>query len=534
MDKFDANILEIHHLREQNIQLQRQNEQLEKQVQVLQEKAEVQENTITLLKNKLFGSKSEKRKPVADENDPQMSLFNETEQAADPSVPDPTDETVTEVKGHKRKKKGTRKIDLDAFPQETVMHDLPEEERICKECGHPMHSIGEELHHRELVLIPAQIKVVNHKCRSYECRYCRGHELPYVHKPACPKPVIPHSAASASLIAAIAEAKYVYAVPLYRQEQIFKDMNLPLPRATMANWMIWTGREYLEPLAALLKEELLKQPVLHADETPVQVHKEKGRPNKRKSFVWVYTSGCYERERPVVLMTYHPGRSAAFAKDMLEGYEGYVHTDDYGGYNWIDPERHVLCMVHARRKFSEAKKAAGGVPTPIADEALDRIGELFAIERDLQNMSPEKRQEERQKRARPVLDELFAWAKSILEQMTIKNRLSNALNYLVSNEKGLMRYLDNGMCELSNNMAENSIRPFVVGRKNWLFCDTPRGARTSAIIYSMVETAKANGLNPGKYLEYILGGLSSEEYPGRKETLEQYLPWNPEVQAHCK
>ena len=191
-------------------------------------------------------------------------------------------------------------------------------------------------------------------------------------------------------------------------------------------------------------------------------------------------------------------------------------------------------MVHARRKFSEAKKAAGGVPTPIADEALERIGELFAIERDLQNVSPEKRQEERQKRARPVLEELFAWAKSIREKLTIKNRLSNALNYLISNEKGLIRYLDSGMCELSNNMTENSIRPFVVGRKNWLFCDTPRGARTSAVIYSMIETAKANGLNPGKYLEYILSGLSNEEYPGRKETLEQYLPWNPEVQAYCK
>ncbi len=362
----------------------------------------------------------------------------------------------------------------------------------------------------------------------YGCRQCEkeGTEVPVVAAPA-PKPLIPKSFASPSSLAYVMTMKYVDGMPLYRQEQHLERMGIKLGRSVMSNWML-KGAGYLEMLYEVMKQALLEREVLAADETAVQVLKESGRPAESKSYMWLYRTGG-GNDPPIVLFDYQTSRSSEHPKEFLKGFKGYLHVDGYGGYESLPGVILVGCMAHARRKFDEAIKAmpAGTRKKPSrAREGLGMINKLFLIEQKLKNCTPQERQEERNQLSRPIVESFRAWLDSLADAVAPKTALGVAVTYCRNQWSKLIRFLDDGRLEIDNNRSERSIKPFVMGRKAWLFANTPSGA--SAIIYSIVETAKENKLNPYEYLNYFY-----EQFPGidvkEPGNLKRLLPWNVEL-----
>ena len=507
----------IDELTAQNESLETENNQLRKQIEWLR-KAQ-------------FGCKSETKKVVYPEE--QMSLFNEAETEAKPSAPEPE---VT-VKPHKRKKKvGHREELLANLPHQKIV--VEPDTMVCPACGSELSPVGEEFIRSEVIYIPSHVEVKDFYRKSYECRECRKQGQPAILKAAMPQPVIPHSIASPSVVAHVMMQKYGYAVPLYRQESEWKRIGLAFPRANLANWIIIATKEWLVPVYDRLHELLLEEPCLHADETPVQVHNEKGRKNTSKSYMWIYTSTTLNPNQNIRLFEYAPSRAGNCAETFLNGFQGYLLTDDYSGYHNIKTAGHCLCWAHARRKFVDAAPAyakdTDAWANSLIQEGIRQIGELFHKETEYKDLSPEERYTRRLNDEKPILQALFAWAESHVGRLLPKSPLATAMNYLLSNRIELTNYLKDGHCDISNNTAENGIRPFTIGRKNWLFSNRPNGAKASAIVYSLVETAKANNLDPERYLQYLFEQLPNTPDLKNKETLNQYLPWTATVQENCK
>ena len=507
----------IDELTAQKASLEAENKQLRKQVEWLR-KAQ-------------FGRKSETKKVVYPEE--QMSLFNEAETEAKPSAPEPE----ISVKPHKRKKKvGHREELLAKLPHQKIV--VEPETTVCPECGSTLSPVGEEFIRSEVVYIPARVEVKDFYRKSYECRTCRKQGQPAILKAAMPQPVIPHSIASPSAVAHVMMQKYGYALPLYRQESEWKRIGLAFSRANLANWIIIASKEWLAPVYGRMHEMLLEERCLHADETPIQVHNEKGRKNTSKSYMWVYASTALNPTRKIRLFEYAPTRSAHCAETFLKGFSGYLLTDDYVGYRSIKTAGHCLCWAHARRKFVDAApayaKETDGLENTLVKAGIDQISQLFDKEKENKSLSPEERYERRLREEKPILKALFAWAENNVDKLLPKSPLATAMNYLLSNRDGLTCYLKDGHCDISNNTAENSIRPFTVGRKNWLFSNSPKGAKASAIVYSLIETAKANDLDPERYLKYLFEKLPNTENFKDAETLDQYLPWATKPQEKCK
>jgi transposase len=324
--------------------------------------------------------------------------------------------------------------------------------------------------------------------------------------------------------------KFVDGVPLYRQEQHYARLGIDLSRGVLSNWMI-KGSEWLELIYGRLKQKLLEQEVLHADETTLQVLKEPGRPAESQSYMWLYRTGC--TGPPIVLFEYQPTRSGEHPRKFLQGFKGYLHVDGYAGYHDIPDVTLCGCWAHFRRKVDEALK---GLPAKqrrsgnsMSRQLLDRINQLFVIERDLKSKSPGDRLAARNLRSRPIVEELRKWLDDIAPSVLPKSLFGLAVNYGRQQWSKLIRFLEDGRIEISNNLAERSIKPFVIGRKNFLFCNTPRGARASAIIYSLVESAKENKLNPHTYLNYLFEQLPNLESRD-DETLDRLLPWAVNLQ----
>jgi transposase len=324
----------------------------------------------------------------------------------------------------------------------------------------------------------------------------------------------------------VAISKYQDALPLYRQETILRRIGVDLSRATLANWMIQAGA-LVQPIINLLRDRLLDYDILQMDETTVQVLKEPGKTAQSKSYLWLQKGG--PSQKPVVLYDYDPGRGAAVPMQLLEGYGGYLQTDGYAGYNAVVASNnliHVGCMAHARRKFSDAVKAQGrNKKRGKAHRGLALIQKLYRVEQKArkQKLTPEKRKTLRQKQAQPILDEIRVWLDTSLPQVPPSSVTGIALNYLNNEWNKLIAYLKDGRLEMDNNGAENAIRPFVVGRKNWLFSTSVRGVKASANLYSLIETAKANGLEPYAYLRYLFTQLPKAE---SVEDVEVLLPGN--------
>jgi transposase len=500
---------------------------LEKEKSELEAKLKWLEEQLRLYRQKRFGFSSEKTNPGQLE----LSLFNETEAEANPALPEPTVESITYLR--RRKKRGHREMMLENLPVETVEYRLSPEEQVCSCCGGTLHEMSTEIR-QELKYIPSELKVVKHVRYVYSCRPCEREELetPIITAPM-PKPVYSGSLASPSVMAHIMNQKYVDGLPLYRQEKQFARLGVSLSRQTIANWMLYGADQWLSLLYDRMHQLLLKRDILHADETTLQVLREPGRSATSSSYLWLYRTG--KEGPPTILYDYRETRAGKNAQEFLAGFKGYLQVDGYAGYHKVPDVILVGCWAHARRKFDEALKAMPSskrMTSVTATEGLHFCNQLFAIERDLKEFKPEKRYEERLKRSKPVLDAFLLWLKIQEPKVLPKTALGQSITYCLNQWGKLEAFLKDGRLELDNNRSERSIKPFVIGRKNWLFSNTPRGARASAIIYSIVETAKENGLNPYYYLNYLFEMLPNMDTTN-ESALDKLLPWSASLPITC-
>lgn len=507
---------EIASLEQENLLLKQEIAALQKQLNQLTEQ-------LRLALHHRFGRSSERTDVHRDQVRLDL-VFNEAEEQAEPEAEEPTMETVTYTR--RKKQPGGRDEMLAHLPVERVEYRLSEEERVCICCGHEMHEIGADVH-RKLKHIPAQTIVVEHVQYKYGCRSCEKHDIqsPVMRAPM-PKSAFPKSLASPSMVAYVMSKKYVDGMPLHRQEQHFARQGLALRRQTLANWVVVGATRWLSLVYDRLHEELCSRQYLHADETTLQVLHEPGRAAETDSYMWLYRSG--RDGAPIVLFDYQETRSKEHPKRFLKGFEGYLHVDGYSGYHDVEGATLVGCWAHARRKFDEALKALPAAerkqPTA-ARVGLEYCNQLFKIERALKDATPEKRHTERQKQSRPVLDVFLAWLEEQSGQVLPKSALGSAVSYCLNQWQKLVVFLEDGNLELDNNRSERSIKPFVIGRKNFLFANTPNGAKASAITYSIVETAKENGLDPYRYLEYLFEQLPNVQTDERA-TMDELLPWS--------
>lgn len=474
---------------------------------------------INLLLAKRFGASSEKV------SEAQLGLFNEAEATLEET---PREDTEVDVPAHRRTVP-KRKPLPDALPRTRVVHDLAEADKVCPHDGTALKPMGEVVS-EQLDIIPAQCRVLRHERLKYACPCCHR----YVKTaPMAPQP-LPKSLASPGLLAYIATAKFVDALPLYRQAAQFERMGIHLSRATLAGWMVRVG-EQLTPLVNLLREELHASGYIHMDETTLQVLDEPGKAPQSTSYLWAQQSG--DDARPIVLFDYDPSRGAEVPQRLLEGFDGVLQTDGYAGYDPVVRTlglTHLNCMAHARRYFIDAVKACGVNPNKLPPKppdkarrplkALGYINTVYTIERRLRNRGADadERYRVRQAESVPVLDALHHWLTGLRPKVAPQTKLGEALTYLNNHWDGLVAYCQDGRYRIDNNPIENAIRPFCLGRRNWLFSATPAGARSSAALYSLIQTARANHLEPYAYLRRVFTDLPNAT---TLEDIEALLPY---------
>ena len=472
---------------------------LQNEVSFLSSRATVLEEELRLLRHKIFGRRSER---FSQEESKQSALFDEAEGTSE--APGQADATI-EVAAHQRAKHGRRPLPAD-LPREEVVHDIPEAEKTCS-CGQPLVRIGEEISEK-LDIIPAQLKVIRHIRPKYACKKCEGLDSLHPVKIApVPAQIIDKSIVTPGLLAFVLVSKFCDAIPFYRQEKQFARIGIELPRGDFCNWAVQAAGQ-CDSLMELFLDEIRAGPVMQMDETRVQVMKELGRADSAQSFMWVMRGG--PPGKPVIVYRYHPSRSAAIPLQYLSGFQGHLQTDGYEGYAEVGSLPgivHVGCWAHVRRKFDEAAKSSK--KSGSAHEALGRIGKLYRIERELraQQLSPEAFLQNRKEQVQPILRDFKEWLEVKTLQVPPSALLGKAVNYALKEWEKLQRYLDSPYLTPDTNMIENAIRPFVIGRKNWLFSGSPRGAHASATLYSLIETAKANGIEPYRYLRYVFTKL---------------------------
>ena len=445
----------------------------------------------------------------------QGELFNEAEALAVES------DTQEEAISYTRKKPTRKPLPKD-LPREVIVHDISDEEKVCGCCAGELHRIGEDKSEK-LQFIPAQVKVIEHVRPKYACRTCEKDGISNTVKQApVPHSVIPKGYATPSLLSQIITSKYQYGLPLYRQESMFKQHGIELSRKTMADWIIRCA-ELFKPLYDQLHQHILKQPAIAADETTLKVVESE----KVNSYMWLYASGADTpignisgTEIPnIVLYDYHNSRAGQCAVDFLKGYSGYLQVDGYQGYEQTQAIL-IGCWAHARRKFMEAKKGAGKKGSGKADWALNHIQKLYRLETQLKDKTVEERYITRQEKSVPLLSQLHMWLMKSAQQVLPKTKLGEAIQYCLNQWKKLERYTLDGLLSIDNNRAERGIKPFVIGRKNWLLSQTATGANASAVLYSIIETAKANDLNVFEYVMTCLDELNQPDVD-----IEQLLPW---------
>jgi len=470
----------------------------------------------TLLRHRMFGRSSEARAG-------QGRLFNEVEleTASDANEDDaaPVDRTQTKSAPNKppERRRGKRRPLPPELPRVETVVDVAEPERQC-DCGTPMVKIGEEVS-EQLDIVPMTVRVIRTVRPRYGCP--KGAHAP-VTAPALPR-VLPRSHFSAGFLAMLLTVKYVDGLPLNRFAKVLGRHGVDVPRQSLARAVIAT-RKALQPLFNLARDHLLDSAVIHMDETPIQVLKEPNRPPGSDSFMWVQRGG--PPDQPVILFDYDPSRSGKVPGRLLEGWQGYLMTDDYAGYNAVarrEGVEHLSCAAHARRKFVEAARVQAQGKAGRADDAIAFFADLYRIEREFKDASDAQRLQARQQRSRPILEQFKAWLDATRPVVTPKSKLGEALAYLARVWPKLSRYIERGDLPIDNNACENAIRPFVVGRKGWLFADTPAGAHASAVIYSLVETAKANGHEPYAWLRYALERLPLAD---TVDAMDALMPWN--------
>ena len=494
------------------------------------------EETLEELRRQLFGTKSEgsrKRNTVADNGTGKQSV---------------------QVKAHVRKPKAkaTRDELYENLPIREILCPLPETEHCCDWCNAEMVPVTHKFVREEIRITPAVVERIHYMQEVLVCPECKKTHDGSFKEGSVPKALLPHSPASASAVAYVMFSKVFMGLPYYRIESGFDQLGATIPRETMANWCILCSQRYLLPIFIRLHEELLKREVIHADETTCQVLREENKPAQSTSYFWIYTSGT-DGLPGIVLYEYQPGRKGIYPKQFLEGFHGKLQCDGYQGYNQVEDVLLQCCSAHARRKFFEALPAEKKKTIKLLDinseEAikepeipqgdLDKyipaeigvayFNKLFYLEREFKDLEPEERKNKRLEQEVPIWDNLYAWLDTL--NPVGGSKLEKAVNYAQNHKDTLRNYLEDGRCELSNNKAERGAKSCAIGRKASLFHTSADGATASGIIYSLVETAKANNLNVFQYIYTLL--LYMPGYKDKPEGIEQLLPWSDFIKEHC-
>lgn len=476
---------------------------------ILKEQLALAQEQLKWLQKQVFGRKTEQTAVIMD-GSTQLSLLSEEEQAV--SLP-AKEITVPE---HKRKKKRTHDEWMSELPVEEIFHE--EDNPKCDKCGSDMKEIGEEKYD-ELIYTPAKFHIRRHTVKVYKCTRCGMN--PEVSTEPCnirrakhPELMIPGSYCSPELLAHIVYEKFCKAVPLHRQEKDFKSKSIPLLKATMSNWVCYAAERWCSPIVQRMQELLISGKIIHADETTIQVLHEEGRKPTSQSRMWVYCNGKMN-DRSIIIFDYHPTRKGEHAAVFLHGFNGYLICDGYDAYNAVTGAKRCGCWTHTRRHFVEAlPKDKSAYSTSVAAKAVDFCNRIYHEEGLLADLTAEERYEQRLVKVKPLLEAFFAWLDTL--QISGKSKLADAVRYALNEKEYLCTFLQDGNVPIDNNRAENAIRPFTVGRKNWLFSNTAKGARCSAVLYSIISTAQANGMDVEKYL--------TELFSQPAGTI--LLPWN--------
>ena len=487
-----------------------------------------EKNQIILNQNRArFGQSSERRTYVL--CDGQTSMFDiagdgNTEKAPEAAA---EERPGIQVAAHSRKPKRTLEEFAANLEEKVETIDLPEEEKFTED-GRPLKCIGEDLVRSELIREPSRAYIRKIFVKTYADPKAEEETgQADLRRPHVPAPLLPHSYASASVVTDIIVKKYADALPLYRQERMWKRLGVDLRRNTMANWVVLTAETYLKPFSDAFLRELLRQAVVHADETVLQVNREPGRAATEESRIWAYASSK-RAGRQIRYFRYEPSREGACAEEVLRGFHGALVCDGYSGYNMVSDVTRAGCWAHMRRKWLEAMPKGATLENSFAARGFDFCDRLFVLEREFEELSDKARAAQRQHRSKPVVDEYYAWLETIFRPT---GKLKDAVRYAVNQRPYLCAFLDHGEIEVSNNQVENAIRPIVVGRKNWLFCDTQAGAHASIIVYTVLETAKANGLNPEAYLNHLLMVLPERFATDSQAPVDDLMPWTEKMQA---
>ena len=516
-------------------------EQLLSLCRILQDKNSEYEQRLEFLTEQIilsnkhrFGASSEKGIYIGGYEQSTM-FFNEAEaESAKAGASDEENSGEVEIKSHKRKKqKGKREMDLSQFPVVRIEHKLSEEEQFCAECEKALKVVSTETY-KYLRYIPAHFETEEHVVYVYSCV---DSSCGYMVRASREPSLLRGSIATPSLVAAVMNGKYVNGMPLYRQEAEFARNGVDLERQKMAYWMVRCSEDYLSLIYEEMKKHLLDCRYNQADETRVQVLHEDGRKASTDSWMWVYRTSERSTAPPIILFSYEQTRGGYHPREFLDGYKGYLTTDAYKAYHGLPEEIIVTgCMVHCRRYFNDAlitipeEKRKGTV----AEEAIKRIAMLYQIETMLKDKTAEERYEERQRQSRPLLEAFFSWLKPMESASDSKSLIGKAITYALNQQEYLKRYLLDGNIPIDNSASERAIRPFALGRRSWLFCNTPNGANASAIIYSIVETAKANSLHPYNYLTHVLEIMPAHMNGTSRDFIKDLLPWSDALPEKCR
>lgn len=526
----------LNELRETNKLLRNALEETQKEKAVLKQERDNFKEQVDYLTKKLFGSSSEKG---ACDIPGQMNLFNEAESEMDPAAGASDVRAATKPPGpelpENKVKKGrpSNEERFKGIPVKKVFLEPSEEKRICSKCGKQMDQIGTEFVRRELKIIPAKAVVIEYYSVNYGCKNCKEHgTTPTIIKGRDGKAHMMYGMASASTVAWVVYQKYCNGMPLYRIEQDLGRLGAKISRATLANWVIKNTEAFFAPMYEYLHRKLLARNFAMADETPVQVLHEPGRRAQTKSYMWLFRSG-EDGEHPIVIYKYSETRAGDTAVDFLNGFQGYLMCDGYSGYNKVSAAKRLACWAHIRRYLIDAIPKGKQLDyTQPSVQGVMYINQLFEKEDKIRQKYKtfDAIKEARLTHEKPIIEGFLSWLE---KQTPVRNsRLDKAVTYIRNRKEHLMTYLEDGRCSFSNNLSENSIRPFVVGRKGWLFCDTPAGAQASAMAYTMVEMAKANKVNVYHYLTFLFEHQPNDQMTD--EELEQLAPWNESLKAEIQ
>lgn len=515
--------------------LQDQMEGLTRQTQALNDKMQLMMEQLVLSKKSRFGRSSEKMAGPGQirfmEVDGEIVFFNEAEAVCDLDAPEP--DSLEPQQPKKKKQAGKREADLAGLPVRRIDHYLSEKE-LAAEFGEKGWKQLPDAISRCYRFVPAKVEVEEHHVGVYSSKTDdRMVKAPH------PKKLLPGSLVSPSLAAAVLNGKYVNAVPLYRLEKEFERYGLAITRQNMANWVIRLGESCFGPLYDYLHTLLYRYPVIQADETPVLVNKD-GRPAGSKSWMWVYRSGCLYQKEQVILYEYQKTRNASHPRKFLKDYKGICVTDGYQVYHTLEKEKEDLkiagCWVHCRRKFEEALEV---IPKElrkqsVLDLLMNQIRAIYREEGKLSGFSADERVEKRQLVVKPLVDAFFAYVKQNSGRVPKSGKAREAFTYALNQEPYLRVFLENGNVPMDNNASERAIRGFCIGKKNWEMIDTVHGASASAIIYSISETAKANGLKPYEYFEYLLTEIPKHQDESSTDFLADLLPWSEKLPEYIR